>query len=791
MSIGKNHKFIFTSNKKENLMVNFLPKVMEARAGIEPANRGFAVPGLTTWLPRHHIKRILSIDFHPSEQAKTYFAQFYIMKLHTLFYLFLLLPLFLIGQSRPNVIIIMADDMGWSDIGCYGSEIETPNLDRLAKNGLRFTQFYNTGRCCPTRASLLTGTYPHQAGIGHMMNDTGLPGYKGDLGSNVRTIAEVLSPAKYSTYLSGKWHVTPKIQPGSSQHNWPRQRGFDKFYGTIHGAGSFFDPNSLTRNNTLISPYADKEYQPEVFYYTDAINDHATRFINEHDNKNPFFLYVAHTAPHWPMHALPEDIEKYKGKYDSGWEKIREARYKKQIKLGLIDPKWKMSPRDAEPWKDAKNKEWDIRNMEVYAAMIDRLDQGIGNIIGALKNRNIFNNTLIIFIADNGGCAEGMGRKEGIQYKDSDPQILKPMKSTDLQFDMIPKRTRDGVVMKQGTEVMTGGADTYHGYGKAWANVSNTPFRQYKHWVHEGGISTPLVAHWPKGIAPKLRGKLEHQPAHLIDLMATCVDLAKADYPKKVNGKEIVPIQGVSLKPVFSGKTLGRKNPIFWEHEGNRAIRIGKWKLVAKGANGPWELYDLDADRSELNDLSEKHSERAKEMADKWEAWAIEALAKPWPWNKKNKLSKKKTFTLKPDTDLPMDIAPMIAKKAFNVEVYIEKMGNGILVAQGGDAHGWGLSIEDAISKFFVCLDGKVETVTAEKKLEIGESEILAKINSNGNVELYSGKRKLGTGKVSSLVKEMPADGLQVGRDRSGTVGNYNDEFAFDGKIKRVKIKIN
>jgi arylsulfatase len=713
------------------------------------------------------------------------------MKLHTLFYLFLLLPLFLIGQSRPNVIIIMADDMGWSDIGCYGSEIETPNLDRLAKNGLRFTQFYNTGRCCPTRASLLTGTYPHQAGIGHMMNDTGLPGYKGDLGSNVRTIAEVLSPAKYSTYLSGKWHVTPKIQPGSSQHNWPRQRGFDKFYGTIHGAGSFFDPNSLTRNNTLISPYADKEYQPEVFYYTDAINDHATRFINEHDNKNPFFLYVAHTAPHWPMHALPEDIEKYKGKYDSGWEKIREARYKKQIKLGLVDPKWKMSPRDAEPWKDAKNKEWDIRNMEVYAAMIDRLDQGIGNIIGALKNRNIFDNTLIIFIADNGGCAEGMGRKEGIQYKDSDPQILKPMKSTDLQFDMIPKRTRDGVVMKQGTEVMTGGADTYHGYGKAWANVSNTPFRQYKHWVHEGGISTPLVAHWPKGIAPKLRGKLEHQPAHLIDLMATCVDLAKADYPKKVNGKEIVPIQGVSLKPVFAGKTLGRKNPIFWEHEGNRAIRIGKWKLVAKGANGPWELYDLDADRSELKDLSEKHSERAKEMADKWEAWAIEALAKPWPWNKKNKLSKKKTFTLKPDTDLPMDIAPMIAKKAFNVEVYIEKMGNGILVAQGGDAHGWGLSIEDGISKFFVCLDGKVETVTAEKKLEIGESEILAKINSNGNVELYSGKRKLGTGKVSSLVKEMPADGLQVGRDRSGTVGNYNDEFAFDGKIKRVKIKIN
>ena len=714
------------------------------------------------------------------------------MNIQTLFSLFFFLPFFLFGQSRPNVIIVMADDMGWSDIGCYGSEIETPNLDRLAKNGLRFTQFYNTGRCCPTRASLLTGTYPHQAGIGHMMNDTGLPGYKGDLGSNVQTIAEVLSPAKYSTYISGKWHVTPKIHPGSSQHNWPRQRGFDRFYGTIHGAGSFFDPNSLTRENTLISPYADKEYEPDVFYYTDAINDHATRFINEHDEKNPFFLYIAHTAPHWPMHALPEDIEKYKGRYDEGWEKIREQRYKKQLEMGLIDPKWKLSPRDAEPWKDAKNKEWDIRNMEVYAAMVDRLDQGLGKVIGALEKRKMLDNTLIMFIADNGGCAEGMGRREGIQYKDKDPDILKPMKSTDLQMDMIPKRTRDGVVVKQGTEVMTGGADTYHGYGKAWANVSNTPFREYKHWVHEGGISTPLVAHWPKGIAPKLRGKFEHQPSHLIDLMATCVDLANADYPKQVKGKEIIPLQGVSLKPAFSGGKLERKNPIFWEHEGNRAIRIGKWKLVAKGANGAWELYDLDADRSELNNLASIQEDRAKEMAEKWEAWAIAAKAKPWPWNrkKKNSFSNKKTFNLEYNSNLSQERAPMIAKKAFEIEVLLKKIGNGILVAQGGDAHGWGLSIENRILQFFVCLGGKIEKVTAVEKLNDKDSKILASVNSYGEVELYAGKRKLAGGKLSSLVKEMPVDGLQVGRDEGGTVGDYQDEFAFDGEIKKVKIKI-
>ena len=696
------------------------------------------------------------------------------------------------GQSRPNVIIVMADDMGWSDIGCYGSEIETPNLDRLAKNGLRFTQFYNTGRCCPTRASLLTGTYPHQAGIGHMMNDTGLPGYKGDLGSDVQTIAEVLKPAKYSTYLSGKWHVTPKIHPGSSQHNWPRQRGFDRFYGTIHGAGSFFDPNSLTRQNTLISPYADLEYQPKEFFYTDAINDHATRFISEHKGNNPFFLYIAHTAPHWPMHALPEDIEKYKGRYDEGWEVIRAARYQRQLEMGLIDPKWKLSPRDAEPWSEAKNKEWEIRLMEVYAAMVDRLDQGLGRVIEALEKRKMMDNTLILFIADNGGCAEGMGRKEGIQYKDSDPEVLKPMKATDLQMDMIPRRTREGVVMKQGTEVMPGGADTYHGYGRAWANVSNTPFREYKHWVHEGGIGTPLVAHWPKGIAPQLRGKFEHQPAHLIDLMATCVDLGRAEYPKEANGQKIVPMQGVSLKPAFSGKKLGRENPIFWEHEGNRAIRIGKWKLVAKGANGAWELYDLNADRSELNDLSEKHQERTKEMADRWEAWAIEAKAKPWPWNrKKSSFSKKKVFNLKPDANLPMGDAPMVAKKAFEVEVQLEKQGDGILVAQGGDAHGWNLFMNKGFAQFTVRLGGKVEKVKASEKLGSKELRLSAKLDSKGMVNLYSGDRKIGSGTVSGLVKEMPADGLQVGRDEGGMVGGDKESFAFDGKIRKVRIKIN
>ena len=544
------------------------------------------------------------------------------------------------SAKRPNIIIAMADDMGWSDIGCYGGEINTPNLNTLAENGVRFTQFYNTGRCCPTRATLLSGTYAHQAGVGHMMNPRNLPGYKGDLNKNVRTIAEVMKTAGYSTYMAGKWHVTPKIQPGGPRDNWPRQRGFDRFYGTIHGAGSFFDPNSLTRENTQVSPLTDEGYQPKgTYYYTDAISDHAARYIREHKGDQPFFIYVAYTAPHWPMHALPKDIAKYKGKYDAGWDAMRRARYERQLKMGLIDPQCKLTTRDpkAPKWADAKNKDWELRLMETYAAMVDRLDQGMGQVVTALKETGQYDNTLILFLADNGGCAEGMGRRQGIQYKDKDPEQLKPMTKGELQTDMIPKRTRDGRVLRQGTEVMAGGPDSYHGYGLAWANASNTPFREYKHWVHEGGISSPLIAHWPSGIDAKRQGKLENQPGHLIDLMATCVDLGQATYPKKIGATAIVPMQGTSLAPAFNGKKIGRKKPIYWEHEGNRAMRDGKWKLVAKGATGPWELYDIKADRTELNNLAEKQPKRLKRMADRWESWAVASLAKPWPWGKKKK----------------------------------------------------------------------------------------------------------------------------------------------------------
>ena len=330
---------------------------------------------------------------------------------------FLLLPCHFAAAAnaqRPNIIVIMSDDMGYSDIGCYGSEISTPNLDALAAAGLRYTQFYNTGRCCPTRASLLTGLYAHQAGIGQMTRDFGQEGYRGNLSRKAVTIAEVLKTAGYSTYMAGKWHVTKQLRPNGSKENWPRQRGFDRFYGTIIGAGSFFDPWTLTRDNKAITPDNDERYKPKHYYYTDAISDNAVSFIADHKNtgkKNPFFMYVAYTAAHWPMHALEKDIAKYRGKYDAGYEAIRKARYEKMKKLGVIrngglseaPQLWKDFPEDT--------KAWEIRCMEVYAAMVDNMDQGIGRLMKSLKDNGQYENTLILFFQDNGGCSENRGRK--------------------------------------------------------------------------------------------------------------------------------------------------------------------------------------------------------------------------------------------------------------------------------------------------------------------------------------------------------------------------------------------
>lgn len=532
--------------------------------------------------------------------------------------------------TRPNIVLIMSDDMGYSDIQPYGSEIRTPVLNRLAENGLRFSQFYNMARCCPTRAALLTGLHPHQAGVGHMTGGRGKPGpWQRHLNNRCVTIAEVLKRAGYGTYMCGKWHVALEPAHQHDPHHWPMQRGFERFYGTITGAGSFYDPTKLTRDMTYITPENDPEYRPEKYYYTDAISDNAVKYISEHAEKrpeDPFFLYVAYTAAHWPMHAPEEAIAKCRGRYDQGYEPIRRARFERLKQLGLIKLDWELSPQFGD-WDQVEHKEWEARCMEVYAAMIERMDEGIGKIVAELEKRGMMENTLILFLEDNGGCAEPMGREDKPGWHLTD---LKPMGPNDLQPKIWPPmQTRDGRPVLGGPKIMPGGPDTYIAYGEAWANVSNTPFREYKHWVHEGGIATPLIVHWPKVIRDP--GRIEHQPGQVIDIMATCVDVAGATYPARRKGQPVTPMEGVSLLPTFTGGKIERE-ALYWEHEGNRAVRIGPWKLVAKGPAGPWELYNLDTDRTEMHNLALSRPERVREMALKWEAWAHRVGLLPWIW---------------------------------------------------------------------------------------------------------------------------------------------------------------
>lgn len=515
-------------------------------------------------------------------------------------------------MAQPNIVLILNDDMGYSDLGCYGGEIHTPNLDSLADGGLRYTQFYNTARCCPSRASLLTGLYPHQADVGHMMGDDGIDGYLGDLNQHTVTIAEALKTGGYASYMSGKWHVTRYID--EPKHNWPMQRGFDDYYGIITGAANYYCPRTLTRNNDRIDPDGDE------YYFTDAISDEAVRQIRMHVSRHddrPFFQYVAYTAPHWPLHALEEDIVTYRGRFDAGWDLLREQRLTRMVDMGIIHESWLLSERDplVPAWKEEAQKKWQVRRMEVYAAQIDRMDQGIGRILRALRDVGAWDNTLIIFLSDNGGCAEELDSTSGDLIASSKDRLA-------------THKTRKGEAIRFGNspDIIPGGEDTYCSYGVPWANVSNTPFRLYKHWVHEGGIATPFIVHWPNGI--EARGELRSQPAQLPDVMATLLDVADVPYPLDYEDRKIKPIEGYSMVPTFADHPHER-DVLYWEHEGNKAVRRGRWKLVRRFPQ-EWELYDMNLDRTELNDISGKHPKIVRQLQDLYDTWALRTGVVPW-----------------------------------------------------------------------------------------------------------------------------------------------------------------
>ncbi len=524
-------------------------------------------------------------------------------------------------DKRPNIVLILADDMGFSDVACYGGEMHTPNIDRLASSGLRYTHFHNGARCCPSRASLLTGLYAQETGVGDMMHDAGLPGYQGDLNERCVTLAQVLKGAGYGTYMIGKWHVTRFMHAKTlaEKHNWPLQRGFDRYFGNINGADSYYHPGTLTLDNDS----AEDQVKPG-FYYTNVLGDYATKFIGDHLDKTPdqpFFLYAAFTAPHWPLHAPAEDIARWKGKFDIGWDALREARYERQTASGIIDPRWKLTERDhrVPAWKDAPNKEWEARRMEVYATQIEILDRNIGRIVSELDKRGQLDNTLILFLSDNGGCAEEINTPGWYHYIFHGGE--------DVGFD----HTLDGRPVQIGNldpSVMPGPDDTYQSYGVPWANVSNTPFRLYKSFDHEGGIATPLIVHWPARV--QAHGDLRHQVGHLIDIMATFVDVSGATYPTTLHGDAITPLEGLSLVPTFANEPL-RRDALYFEHEGRRAVLTPKWKLVARGARAPWELYDMVADRTETNDLAAKYPGEVKRLEELWQVWAERTHVLPRP----------------------------------------------------------------------------------------------------------------------------------------------------------------
>jgi arylsulfatase len=529
------------------------------------------------------------------------------------------------ASRRPNMVVILVDDMGFSDIGCFGSEIATPNLDAMASGGVTFTQMYNCARCCPTRASLLTGLYPHQAGVGHMVGNDGVPEYQGYLRDDCVTIAEALKQAGYRAFYSGKWHcggsyniLTPEAwAPGTEGYPYPLSRGFDRFYGTVAGCGNYFHPHTLMDQDRFIEPGR------EGYYYTDAISEQACRMIDEaadaarnSSQPEPFFLHMCYTAPHWPLHALEEDIARYEGSYRGGWDAVRTARHERLTASGLLEAKWPISPRDeqAPDWRslDAARRDWEDQRMAVYAAQIDRMDQGIGRILATLRDRGLEDDTLVMFLSDNGGCAEFLN-------EDGDGR----------SWPTIYRHTaRPGETCTVGNipGLRPGPPTTYMSYDLPWSNASNTPFRLYKHWVHEGGVATPLVVRWPAGAAAGTRCDA---PAHVIDIMATCLDAGGAAYPDARAGRAVTPLEGESFMPAVRGERWRRERPIFFEHEGNRAVRDGEWKLVSRHPGG-WELYNMREDRTELADLAAKDTERTRRLAGMYDEWADARNVLPW-----------------------------------------------------------------------------------------------------------------------------------------------------------------
>ncbi len=515
-------------------------------------------------------------------------------------------------KNKPNILLILADDMGYSDLACYGGEINTPNLDQLAAEGIRFTQFYNAARCCPTRASLMTGLYPHEAGVGHMTGASMGPGYLGHLNDSCVTIAEVLGNAGYYTGMVGKWHA------GNVRNSWPENRGFQYFWGIHNYIDSYFkvlndcevfeNGKIVINENTYptLGASADNEW-----YTTDVFTNKAMESIDRAVTEGkPFFQYLAFNSPHWPLEAHDDVIDKYLESYKAGYESLRKQKYERMQQMGLVSKDWKLPERTMPDWdslSDSTKLDTEFRRA-IYAAQVEIMDKNIGRLVEHLKGKGILDNTVIIFLSDNGCSAEPEDQIFGYQW------------GTNTRWNYSEWRRNSA---RQGAS-----------QGMVWAVSSNSPYKWYKKFTHEGGISTPLIVHWPEGI--KTPGSIDNKTGHIVDIMATCIELSGAEYPVKRNNVPVRKYRGISLVKNLKGEKSPEHETIFWEHEGHGALRMGKWKLVSVDPReeGEWELYDMENDRTETNDLSTTYPEMCKEMIEKWTEMAYETKALPWPDSK-------------------------------------------------------------------------------------------------------------------------------------------------------------
>jgi arylsulfatase len=498
---------------------------------------------------------------------------------------------------KPDVLVILADDLGWSDLGCYGSEIQTPALDSLATHGLRFREFYNSSRCCPSRAALLTGLHPHQAGMGGMV-DSGKAAsgpYQGWLNDRCLTLAETLRPAGYRTLHTGKWHV------GEKRPHWPVDRGFDHFHGLISGAMNYYDiRKGKTPGIRRTFAIDDRAVTPEPgkFYATDDFTDAALRLIDATAADQPLFLYLAYTAPHWPLHAPEELIAKYEALYREGWEPRRRERLDRLVASGMLPRDTPLPSRDAADWEKltAAEKLAMTRKLATHAAMVDRMDWNIARVLAKLRELKRFDDTLIIFLSDNGASSES-----GPLGNNFRPDLQGPI----------------------------GTVDSYHSFGRSGATLSNTPLRRFKAETYEGGIRTPCIVHWPAGLKAR-PGSISSEVGHVIDLMPTLLDVCGAEYPREIKGKALIPLQGLSLLPVFHGEKLPRRS-LAWEHFGHAAWREGHLKAVRPGFGKAWELYDLTQDPLELEDLAASRPEELEKLTRSWQTWADEVGVRDKP----------------------------------------------------------------------------------------------------------------------------------------------------------------